>query len=457
MDGKSEQKRTRERILTSFKITYQKHFYGGVVVEPVVAISRNVTRDGLYLETSELLSVGDVLNIKFNFPLDKQDYIFSASVVWVKQIKENRRYAAGVKFEKIENKCLLENLKKIELMNIFKVLEEAVKANATDVHLVCDQPVILRVDGKLKKIDSRDLDKKDIKAMIYNILTYSQMSQFEKDKEIEFSLAIPSGVRYRVNVHMQNSSVEAVFHKISCHTKSMEELGVPGVVKKLARLDGLLILTGPSGSGKSTTLGSIVRYINDTQEQLIITLEEPVECVYKNNKSIVKQREIGVDTGSFLDALRQVLHQDPNVIVATAVKDYNCANEIFKAAKSKKLVIVCIEAFSTSDALMTLINMFPDFMKHQAALELSMVLRAVINNTLLPQKDSFKNILAVEVITANNELRNLIRAQDFEGVCKLIQKKDSDFCVMEDAIEELYKSGKITKETALIYSSKNKV
>ena len=236
-------------------------------------------------------------------------------------------------------------------MEIRDLLMLCVEKKASDLHITDGEPPILRIDGKMHRTNLPTLEKAELKKMIYAILTNPQKEIFERDLELDFSLALPNMDRFRVNVHTQRSSVEAAFRRVPLVIPSMLELGLPPILTNLARKpNGLVLVTGPTGMGKTTTLAAMVNLINNERECLVISIEDPIEFIHANKKSIIKQREVYSDTHSFAQALRHALRQDPNVIVVGEMRDLETISTTLTAAETGHLVLATLH---TPDAPQT--------------------------------------------------------------------------------------------------------
>jgi twitching motility protein PilT len=207
-------------------------------------------------------------------------------------------------------------------MDLRELLLLSVQKKASDVHLTYDSPPILRIDGKLTVTNKDALSREELKKVIYGMLTDNQKEVFERDKELDFSLSLSGMDRFRVNIHLQRGSVEAAFRRIPIFIPNMSELGLPPIIADMARKpNGLVLVTGPTGTGKTTTLASLINLINEEKESVIIMIEDPIEYVHFNKKSIIKQREVYRDTNSFPEALKRCLRQDPDIIVVGEMRD----------------------------------------------------------------------------------------------------------------------------------------
>ena len=298
-------------------------------------------------------------------------------------------------------------------MDIRDLLKTAVEKHASDLHLTSDSVPIVRVDGKLIPLNFPKLEKEDCKRLVYSILDDKQKAVFERDLELDLSLEVPGLNRFRVNVHMQRGSIEAAFRLVSLKIRTIEELGLPSLVAEMARkTQGLVLITGPTGVGKTSTLAAMVDLINSERQAVIIVIEDPIEYVHVNKRSIVKQREVHLDTRAFASALVHALRQDPNVIVVGEMRDLETISTALTAAETGHLVLATLHTPDAPQTIDRIIDVFPPHQQGQVRVQLSTTLQAVISQQLLPRKDKPGRILATEVMVATSGIRNLIREHE---------------------------------------------
>lgn len=337
-------------------------------------------------------------------------------------------------------------------MEIAELLREAVKRNASDLHIVANAPPVFRINGELIVSEDYPLMKsEDTKKLIYGFLSDSQKVAFEEKKELDFSLNIPKVTRFRVNVHMQRGSVEAALRVVPLAIPAIEELNLPEIVKTLInKPNGLIIITGPTGMGKTTTLASLVDRINEENKYLIITVEDPIEYIHTNKQGIVKQREVGSDTLSFANALKYTLRQDPDVISVGEMRDLETISTALTAAETGHLVLTTLHTPDAPQTIDRIIDVFPPHQQQQVKIQLAGCLQAIISQVLLPRADKEGRILATEILIATSAIRALIREQRTEQIPSSIQT-GAQFGMqsMDKALKELYQKGLISYETAL--------
>jgi len=336
-------------------------------------------------------------------------------------------------------------------MEIRELLITCIEKKASDLHLTENEPPILRIDGKIMRLKAPSLNRDDLKKMVYSVLTNTQKEIFERDLELDFSLALPGMDRFRVNVHLQKASVEAAFRRVPLTIPRIEDLGLPPVVLDLARKpNGLVLVTGPTGMGKTTTLAAIIDLINNERECLVISIEDPIEFIFNNKKAIIKQREVYADTHSFAEALKHVLRQDPNVIVVGEMRDLETISTTLTAAETGHLVLATLHTPDAPQTIERIIDVFPPHQQQQIKLQLADCLQGVISQLLLPHASGSGRVLAAEVMVATPGIRNLIREQEIEQIPTLMQTGSQyGMKTMDKALKELYNQGLITLDVAM--------
>jgi twitching motility protein PilT len=336
-------------------------------------------------------------------------------------------------------------------MEIRDLLLLCIEKGASDLHITENESPILRIDGKLNRTDLKPLGKQDLKKMIYSILTDPQKELFERELELDFSLSLPALDRFRVNAHLQRGTVEAAFRRVPIEIPNMQELGLPAVVADLARKpNGLVLVTGPIGMGKTTTLAAMINLINQERESLIITIEDPIEFIFENKKSIIKQREVHSDTHSFAQALRHALRQDLNVIVVGEMRDLETISTALTAAETGHLVLATLHTPDAPQTIERIIDVFPPHQQQQVKLQLADSLQGVISQLLLPHASGRGRVLATEIMIGTAGVRNLIREQEIEQIPTLMQTGSQyGMKTMDKSLKELVEKGIITLDVGM--------
>jgi len=339
----------------------------------------------------------------------------------------------------------------VDIKELFELVE---KRGASDLIVTAGAPPMLRVDGKLSRTRFKVLRADDCKRMIYGILSTGQKARFEQRHELDFSLTVHRQYRFRVNMYMQKGSVSAAFRPIPDQVPSPDELGIPTDVQELAfRNQGLILVTGPTGHGKTTTQAALIDLININRECHIITIEDPIEYVHPNKKSVVDQREVGADTRSFADALKYVLRQAPDVILIGEMRDLETIGSALTAAETGHLVVATLH---TNDAVQTIdriTDVFPGHQQQQIRFQLSMCLLAVCSQRLIPRADDKGGrVLACEVLRNNDAVANLIRDKKTHQIYNVMQTHTREgMTVMDVSIKNLLLEGLISREDAALF------
>jgi len=334
------------------------------------------------------------------------------------------------------------------MFDLRELLTYAVTRGASDVHLTVKSPPILRIDGRLELTTLPTLSADDTKRIIYGILNDHQKKQFEDRLELDFSFTIPELSRFRVNIHMQRSSVEAALRVVPSRIPTLAELGLPPIVSELARRpNGIVLVTGPTGVGKTTTLAAMVDIINTEKQYMIVCIEDPIEYVHHNKRSVIKQREVHLDTHSFASALKHALRQDPDLVVVGEMRDLETIATALTAAETGHLVLATLH---TPDAVQTvdrIIDVFPPHQQQQVRVQLGATLQAVVSQQLIPTAKGKGRIVACEVMSATSAVRNLIRERATEQIPTLIQTGSAyGMQSMDKSLKELYRKKIVTFE-----------
>ncbi len=337
-------------------------------------------------------------------------------------------------------------------MEIRELLVMCIERKASDLHLTEKEPPILRIDGKLTRMEAQSaLTRDDLKRMVYSVLTNTQKEMFERNLELDFSVAPPGLDRFRVNIHLQRGAVEAAFRRVPLVIPSIHELGLPQQVIDLARRpNGLVLVTGPTGMGKTTTLAAMINLINEERECLIMCIEDPIEFLHTNKKSIIKQREVYSDTHTFAEALRHALRQDPNVIVVGEMRDLETISTALTAAETGHLVLATLHTPDAPQTIERIIDVFPPHQQQQVKLQLADCLQGVVSQLLLPNASGQGRVLATEIMIGTAAIRNLIREQEIEQIPTLMQTGSQyGMKTMDKSLKELVQKRLINLDIAL--------
>ena len=340
------------------------------------------------------------------------------------------------------------------MISLEEVLQVAKVAGASDVHLTVGLPPKMRVNGDLINMDFPKMLPPDTQAVADEIMNDNQKEIFAEKGEFDMSFSIRNLGRYRVNAYHQRGSVAMAFRLVGTQVPSPESLGIPESVVELSqRKRGLVLVTGPTGSGKSTTLAAIIDKINQTRDAHVITLEDPIEYLHQHQLSMVNQREIGIDSGNYANALRAALREDPDVILVGEMRDFETISVAITAAETGHLVLSTLHTIGAASTVDRVIDVFPPHQQQQIRIQLSNVLEAVISQQLIPTADGKGRVAAFEVMHANHAVRNLIREGKSHQLMSVIQtNRKMGMITMDEALTQLYYSGRIAKDSAIEFA-----
>lgn len=338
-------------------------------------------------------------------------------------------------------------------MDLTDILERAVEMGCSDVVLTVDTPVVYRIDGKLTTIDDNLLNHEEVKKIAYGILTSEQVARFERDKELDFSFHCPiadtdESIRIRGNLFLQRKTVGAVFRLIATRIPTLEELGLPPLMTQLALSpQGLILVTGPTGHGKSTTLAAMVNIINMNRQAHIITIEDPLEYLHTNLRSVIEQREVGDDTHGFSNALRHCLRQAPDVILVGEMRDIETMTAGITAAETGHLVLASLHTNDCVQTIDRIIDSFPSHQQNQVRSQLALSLKAILSQRLIPRVDAEGRALAFEILLVNPAVAHLIREKKAFQVYGLMETASKEGMITMDAcLKRLYYNKVISLE-----------
>jgi twitching motility protein PilT len=299
-------------------------------------------------------------------------------------------------------------------MELNEILDIAVKAKSSDIHIKAGLPPIVRIDGKLRPIPNAPRLAPDaVKAMAYAIMNDRQKKLFEQNFEVDLSYGVPGLGRFRINTYTQRGTVALAMRAISMGVPTLDTLNLPQVLKKVSMEErGLILVTGTTGCGKSTTLAAMIDYINEHRTCNIITIEDPVEYLHRDKKSILSQREVGFDTMSFGDALKGALRQDPDVILVGEMRDLETIETAMTAAETGHLVLSTLHTLDATETVNRIISVFPPYHQRQVRMQLSAVIKGAISQRLVPRIDGKGRVPAVEVMIGTARIRECIDDED---------------------------------------------
>jgi twitching motility protein PilT len=326
----------------------------------------------------------------------------------------------------------------------------AVERGASDLHLVVGKPPLLRVSGDITSIeDAKVLTPETVKQLAFSILSDQEREKFISTKELDVAHQIPSGKRFRINLHWEKGNVAMAARTIPSDIPEMDTLDLPPVVHEMVDYPhGLVLVTGPTGAGKSTTLASMINRINQTQPVNIITLEDPVEFLFEAKQAVIRQRQLGQDFITFGEGLKHILRQDPDVVMVGEMRDVETISTTLTIAETGHLVFATLHTYSASQTIDRIIDVFPAHQQNQIRTQLALTLRGIISQQLLPKMGGGR-VAAREVLVNNYAIANLIRDAKIQQINNVLQTSASNgMMTLRQNLKELIDRNLITRETA---------
>src|ERR1043165_1673649 len=336
------------------------------------------------------------------------------------------------------------------------LLKTLVELNGSDLHIATNTPPQVRVHGHLQRLPLPEMAPAETKQLVYSVLTDSQKKRFEETLELDFSFGIKGLARFRCNVFNQRGAVGAVYRLIPEKIRSFNDLGLPAVIGALAeRPRGLVLVTGPTGSGKSTTLAAMLNKINEERHDHILTIEDPIEYIHPHKNCLVNQREVHSDTGSFSNALRAALREDPDIVLIGEMRDLETVEAALKIAETGHLTFGTLHTNSAAQTINRIIDIFPSGQQSQIRTQLSLVLEGIVCQALLPRADGKGRVVSLEIMVPNSAIRNLIRDDKIHQIYGAMQAGQEKLGMQtaNQSLASLYMKRLITLDTALAASS----
>jgi twitching motility protein PilT len=336
-------------------------------------------------------------------------------------------------------------------VNMDRLLQACVSQGASDIHLVTDRPPILRIDGRLRPLETKVLETDDTVALMKSITPERNQQELQEEGGTDFGFAFGDKARFRVAVFRQRGNITLVLRLIPTNIMTFDEIGLPKICAALCRRPrGMFLVTGPTGCGKTTTLASMINYINENLDRHIVTVEDPIEYYHNHKKSIINQREVGIDVPSFAEACRRVLRADPDVILVGELRDLETIESAIRAAETGHLVFSTLHTTSAAGTITRIIDVFPVGQQEQIRVQLSINLIAVLSQTLCPLATGKGRIAAYEFMVVTPAISNLIRENKTYRIDSSIQTgKKLGMQLLDEHLWRLYDSGKITYEEML--------
>lgn len=339
-------------------------------------------------------------------------------------------------------------------MKIKEILQKAYEANASDIHMIPERPVIFRIHGKMRTMEEVCVQEADIGTILEELLTESQRIRLEEDGDIDTAVTIPEFSRVRANVYRQRGTYAIAIRMLSTTIPTPKELELPEAIVNLTKENkGLILITGEAGNGKTTTIVSLLNQIAENETRNIITIENPIEYLLPHGKSIVSQREVGCDTESYAKAVKAALRQDPDVIFIDELSDADTILGAIAAAEAGHLVFSSLHTNRTEDTLRRLIDIFPAHRRQQIRVQLAGVLKGVIAQQLLPRSDDASRSAVFEIMLSDKEIQTLLKEDRIAQIMTVMEnKEDKGMQTMDDAILSAYMKCRISSETAVSYA-----
>ena len=336
------------------------------------------------------------------------------------------------------------------MKTIDALIMEARSLGCSDIHITAGEPIFFRRVGRLEQ-QGPALDREEGEALCRSILTEEQRQKLARGEDLDFAYVRPGEMRQRVNVYRERGRTCCAIRLLSGVIPSLEELGLPAVLQRLALLPrGLILVTGPTGSGKSTTLAAMVDHINRNRDVHILTIEDPIEYEHHNRRGMIHQREVGRDVDSFAGALRSALREDPDVILVGEMRDYETISAALTAAETGHLVLSTLHTTGAANTVDRIIDVFPAAGQHQVRTQLGGVLQGIITQQLLPTRDGTRRVAALEILTGNDAVHNLIRDNKGFQLGSIMETGTREgMQTMTQALSRLANQGIISRETAL--------
>lgn len=336
-------------------------------------------------------------------------------------------------------------------MEIKEIFKFAVAKNSSDIHLCVGEPPVLRSRGGLERLEGEPLTHQQISEMLSSL--FPEPRTFASGEEIDMAIEVPNMARFRLNIYHDKKGLCAAFRLIDSYIKPIEELGLPEIVRSIATMKrGLVLVTGITGSGKSTTLAAIIDLINSKRDDHIITIEDPIEFVYGNKKSIINQREVGVHTPSFSRALRAAVREDPDVILVGEMRDLETISMAMTAAEIGHLVLGTLHTRGAAQTIDRIIDAFPHEQQEQIRIQLAEAIEMIVSQVLVPSIDGKKRYLGCEVLVATTGIRQLIRNKKTHLITNEIETgAEKHMQTLDKSLKSLVNAGRISKQAALAW------
>jgi twitching motility protein PilT len=418
------------------------------------ALIRDISVSGFAIESKEVLNIGQVIKGETVLSFLEGPVKFIGKIVRIKKMG-NDRYVYGVVFDQVEQFIKEKIDKYVEELELDSLFMKAVNKGAQSIHLLVGSVPVCRIDSQIFHLDVVPVSQEDMERMVFSILNEKQKADLYRNCELDLAYILhKENRRFRINLCFDKGKLAIVARIVSNNIKSFGELRLPKILDDIVnKKHGMILVTGPVDSGKSTTIASIIENINVKRESIIVCIEDPIECIYTSKSSLICQRDVGLDTLSFSNALKSSLRQDADVVFVGEMRDLDSISQAISAAEAGHLVFSTMHTSNVIDCINRIIDIFPDGQQTQVRVQLSLCLEYVIGQCLIPRADGKGRIVATEVLVVTPAIKNLIRNAHTEQILGY-QEAGSEFGMytMDNSLKELYASGLITKDTAYAFA-----
>ncbi|MFA5350149.1 MAG: PilT/PilU family type 4a pilus ATPase [Candidatus Omnitrophota bacterium] len=450
-------KRSTRRKECDYLLKYS--FIGDNVNAVFGAEVRDISVNGFAIESKDVMKIGTAIQGEMPLPFLEAPIKFIGKVVRSQKSSDDK-YVYGISFDEIDENGQEKIGTYVEKVDLDVLLTSAIRREATSVHLAVGCMPVCRVDGKVLHMDVVPISEEDIEKIVFSIINEKQKSALYKDLELDFAYTLPQeNRRFRMNVFFDKGHLAIVAKIIGSEVRSLDELGLPSILHNVVnKKNGLVIVSGPVDSGKSTTLASIIESINRRRESVIISIENPIEYIYISKNSLICQRDVGLDTLSFSDAIRSTLRQDADIVLMGEMRDLDSISQAITAAEEGQLVFSTLHTTSSIECINRLIDIFPVEQQMQIRIQLATSLECIVCQYLLPRADGKGRVLATEVLMFTPAIRNLIRKARTEQIYSYLESgAEFGMHTMDSSLMDLFRRGLITKDTASAFITKKEV
>lgn len=448
-------KRVSRRKECTYSFKYSLADKEGVIFD---ANATDISANGFAMETKDALNIGTLIKGELSLLSSDVPIKISGKIVRAKK-EEKDKYVYGVSFDQIDKSGLEAVENYTQEVDLDTLLMRAIKMKASSVHFIVGCVPACSVDSSILHLDVLALSQEDIEGMVFSIINEKQKEEFYKNLELDFVYVVEqANRRFRMNISLDKGYLTLAAKIINTEIKSIEELGLPPILHELInKRSGIIIVSGPVDSGKSTTLASMIEEINTKRECVIVSIEDPVEYIYTSKNSLICQRDVGLDTLSFLNGIKSALRQSANVVLVGEMRDLDSISQAITAAEEGQLVFSTLHSPTAIECINRLIDVFPASQQMQIRFQLSSCLESVICQRLLPRADGKGRVVATEILMFTPAIRNLVRTAHIEQVHSYLES-GSEFGMhtMDSSLMDLLSRRLITKETAYLFATNKK-